>query len=153
MVTFGQGQKQKLNDLLKEAEKFHGHMGPFLVIGIRMGLVGVRELRTKKNKEELCATVMVKYSVPFSCVIDGIQVATNCTIGNKKLRLRSSSSGIAARFELQNEEQVTVRVNPTTFHRLKNKLLSKDLPPKEIQKLAQIVTSIPEEELFLIESK
>ena len=114
MVTFGQGQKQDLNDLLKEAEKFHGHMGPFLVIGIRMGLVGVRELGTKENKEELCATVMVKYSVPFSCVIDGIQVATNCTIGNKKLRLRRSSSGIAARFELQNGDQVAVKVNPTT---------------------------------------
>lgn len=153
MVKSGQGQKQDLNDLLWEAEKFHGHMGPFLVIGLRMGLIGIREMRTKHNKEGLRATVMLKYHVPFSCVIDGIQVVTNCTIGNKKLRIKRGSPDIATKFELQNRRQVTVRVNPATLNRLKNELLVEKSSPEKVRKLAEIIASMPEEELFIIEGK
>ena len=73
----------------------------------------------------------------------------NDIIGNRKLKLRSSS-GIAARFELQRGEQITVSVNPTAFERLKNELLSENVPPKEVRKLAHLVASMPEEELFII---
>ena len=147
-----QGGMEDLDVILRKAEDFHGHLGPFLALGVRMGLIGVRELRVKGNEEELRITVMLKYSVPFSCVTDGIQVATKCTIGNKKLKLKSFS-GIKAKFELQNKEQVTVIVNPTAFSRLKSKFLSEDLPPEEIRKLAHHVTSMPKEELFIIRRK
>jgi len=92
---------------------------------------------------------MLRNSVSFSCAIDGIQVATKCTIGNRKLRSRSSS-GIAVRFELQRREQVTVAVDPTAFERLKNELLSENVPPEEVRKLAYLLASMPEEELFII---
>ncbi len=147
-----QGGMEDLESILRKAEEFHGHLGPFLTLGVRMGLIGVRELRVKGNAEELRITAMLKYSVPFSCVIDGIQVATKCTIGNKRLKLKSSS-GIKAKFELQNKEQVTVIVNPTAFARLKSKLLSEDVPPEEIRKLAHHVASMPKEELFIIRRK
>ena len=104
MVTLEQDQIKELDVILRKAEEFHGHLGPFLVLGVRMGLIGVRELEAKGNQEKLHVTAMLRNSVPFSCVIDGIQVATKCTIGNKKLRLRSSPE-IAAKFELQNKEQ------------------------------------------------
>jgi formylmethanofuran dehydrogenase subunit E len=139
----------ELTPTIKKAADFHGHLGPFLVIGVRMGLIGVRELEVKGNDEMLHVTAMLKYSVPFSCVVDGIQVATKCTTGNRKLRLRSSS-GIAARFELQRGEQVTVAVDPTAFERLKNELLSENVPPEEVRKLAYLLASMPEEELFII---
>jgi len=137
---------------IKRAEGFHGHLGPFLVIGVRMGLIGARELEVKENSEKLRVTAMLEYSVPFSCVIDGIQVATKCTIGNQKLKL-IDSSGITVEFELQQREKVTVTVNPTTFNRLKNRLLSENVSQEETQKLAHMIASIPEEELFIIENK
>ena len=143
---------RELDIILRKAEEFHGHLGPFLVLGVKMGLLGVRELGAKEDAEKLRVTVMSKYSVPFSCVIDGIQVATHCTIGNRKLRLRFSSS-ISARFELQNGGQVTVRVNPATFGRLKNGLLAEESSPEEVRKLVEIIASMPEEELFIIEGK
>jgi hypothetical protein len=43
-------------------------------------------------------------------------------IGNRKLRLKSSS-GIAARFELQRGEGATFAVNPAAFEILKKELL------------------------------
>jgi formylmethanofuran dehydrogenase subunit E len=149
MVMSKQDRTEKLDAILKKAEEFHGHLGPFVTLGVRMGLIGLRELRVKRNEKKLRATAMLEYSVPFSCVIDGIQVATKCTIGNKKLRLRSSS-GITARFELQRGEQVTVAVNPAAFEELKNEFLVENVPPEEVRKLAQLVASMPEEELFII---
>lgn len=150
MATFK--QEHKLDTILKKAAEFHGHLGPFLVIGVRMGLIGVRELKAKENDNKLRVTAMLKYHVPFSCVIDGIQVATKCTIGNQKLKLIDSPE-IAAEFELQQREKVTVTVNPTTFSRLKNRLLSENVSQEETQKLASMIASMPEEELFTIENK
>jgi len=149
MIMSKQDRTEKLDATLKKAEEFHGHLGPFLTLGVRMGLIGIRELRVKRNEEKLRITAMLKYSVPFSCVIDGIQVATKCTIGNKKLRVKRSP-GITARFELQRGEQVTVAVNPAAFEELKKELLSENAPPEEVRQLAQLVTTMPEEELFII---
>jgi len=148
MTMLKQSTDKELMALLNKAADFHGHLGPFLVLGVRMGLIGVRELEAKENEEKLRVTVMSKYSVPFSCVIDGIQVATKCTIGNKKLRVKNSSE-IAAKFELQNGEQVTVKVNPATFNKLKNKL-PENISGEELRELADLVISMPEEELFIV---
>jgi len=143
-----QSMDTELISLIKKAADFHGHLGPFLVLGVRMGLIGFRELGAKDNAEELRVTVMSKHSVPFSCVIDGIQVATKCTIGNKKLRVRRSSR-IAAKFELQNKRWVSIAVNPVAFNKLKNDLHEK-VSRKGLRKLAQLVASMPEEELFIV---
>jgi len=149
LVMLKQDRMEKLNVTLNKAEEFHGHLGPFLALGVRMGLIGVRELGAKGNEEKLRVTAMLKDSVPFSCVVDGIQVATKCTIGNKKLRLRSSP-GIAAKFELPSRGQLTVKVNPAFFNKLKNELLLENVPSDELRQLAQLVASMPEEELFII---
>jgi len=149
--VFKQTSKQELATLVREAAEFHGHLGPFLVIGVRMGIIGLRELGIEKNDGSLRITAMLRDSVPFSCTIDGIQVATKCTTGNRKLKL-IDSQGIAAEFELLHREKLTVAVNPTTFNRLKNRLLE-DAPPEETQKLARMVASMPEEELFIVGRK
>jgi len=138
-----------LKNLIEEASDFHGHLGPFLVIGVRMGLIGLRELELKKGAEKLQVRALLKYSVPFSCVLDGIQVTTGCTLGNQKLTLKNSP-GIEAEFLLPNKKQVTVTVNQTTFNKLKNKLLSEKIPDHEIQELAQVMVSIPEKDLFVV---
>ena len=149
MVTPEQNKTRELNIILRKAEEFHGHLGPFLVLGVRIGLIGVRELGAKGNEEKLRVTVMSKFSVPFSCVIDGVQMATKCTIGNKKLEVKNSS-GIAAKLQLPKRQYISVTVNPAALSKLK-KDLPENVSSKELRELAQLVASMPEEELFIIE--
>ena len=151
-VTSKYNMTSEFKAIIEKAADFHGHLGPFLVLGVRMGLIGVRELGARGNDEHLRVTAMTRDSTPFSCIIDGIQVVTKCTIGNRKLKLIDSPE-IAAEFELQEGDKVTVTVNPTTFNRLRGSLLSENIPPEEVCKLAQMVASMPEEELFIIGSK
>ena len=62
----------KIDGILQKAVGFHGHLGPFLIIGVSMGLIGLRELETTPDNAKLCATISVNKVVPFSCVIDGV---------------------------------------------------------------------------------
>lgn len=147
-----QERKQELEEILEKAVDFHGHLGPFLVLGVRMGLLGIRELEAKKGNPKLRVTVMTKPSVPFSCVIDGIQAATKCTIGNRKLRLRNSPKKVSAKFQILEGNIVTVTLNPTKQEELE-KLLSKHVSFQEMEKIARNIISMPENELFKMKKK
>ncbi|MGQ9542839.1 MAG: formylmethanofuran dehydrogenase subunit E family protein [Candidatus Bathyarchaeia archaeon] len=76
--------------LLRRAKDFHGHMGPFLAIGVRAGFTGLQILNVGRGDPNVRATVWLRYSTPFSCVADGVQVSTGCTYGNKRLIIRDS---------------------------------------------------------------
>ena len=149
LATAEQGQKQGLEEILEKAVNFHGHLGPFLVLGIRMGLIGLRELRIERGNPKLRVTVMTKPSVPFSCVIDGIQAATICTVGNRKLKLRNSQKSILAKFQILQGNNVTVTLNLAKQEELK-KRLSKLASSQEMERIARNVISMPEKELFKV---
>jgi len=143
-------KEQDLDSIVREAVNFHGHLGPFLVIGVRMGLIGLRELKTTRGDPKLQATTILKRVVPFSCAIDGIQVTTQCTVGNGKLKLKNKPEIVSAIFKLKKERQVTVTLKSTKFEELKKSLPKDRQSYKNIQ-LAREIASSPEKELFTIE--
>ena len=136
-----------LTELIEKAADFHGHLGPFLVIGVRMGNTAERILNTNAMQlKKLEATVKIPLLTPFSCVLDGIQVTTHCTVGNQKLRIENSKE-ITVYFELQNSDRtLKVSVNPKIVEELMNEI-SKGSSNEE---LAQKIASMPENQLFTI---
>jgi len=138
-----------LTGKIAEATRFHGHLGPFLVIGVRIGIIGMRELGLRSNSDrKLRVAAHLKYSVPISCVLDGLQVTTGCTIGNQKLKLIDSPD-IEAKFTL-NGKELAVAVNHVAYNKLKSQLLSEKNSPKEVEHLARQIASMPEKDLFII---
>jgi formylmethanofuran dehydrogenase subunit E len=77
------------NGLLEGAVKFHGHLGPFLILGLRAGLIGTDYLG--KNYFELKATVETSPNPPRSCFIDGIQFTSGCTVGKGNIEIKASN--------------------------------------------------------------
>jgi len=136
---------------LERAKDLHGHLGPFLVIGVRAGLIGLKELQTRKENGDLSATASLTYSVPYSCILDGVQVTTGCTIGNKRLRFENSSN-FAISFENARGGMVTVSILPKALDELRQKL-GKDVPSEEVEKLAYAVASMAEGELFAVDKR
>ncbi|PIP20653.1 MAG: hypothetical protein COX40_03365 [Candidatus Omnitrophica bacterium CG23_combo_of_CG06-09_8_20_14_all_40_11] len=65
---------------LKEAEKFHGHLGPYLVLGILAGELALKKLRCRKYFD-LEIKVFGANKKPKSCLIDGLQLSTGATYG------------------------------------------------------------------------
>ena len=74
------------NDLLEGAMKFHGHLGPYLILGLKAGLIGVAHLG--KSYFGLRAVVETDGHPPRSCFIDGIQFASGCTTGKANLEAK-----------------------------------------------------------------
>ncbi|MGB9756432.1 MAG: formylmethanofuran dehydrogenase subunit E family protein [Candidatus Bathyarchaeales archaeon] len=134
---------EKLKLAMKDAEKFHGHLGPFLVLGVRMGETVKKILKTAN----LQVVAKLPLSTPFSCVLDGIQVATQCTIGNQKLKIENSSKEISADFQCaKTHKKLTITVNPKMTEALTKKL-SEGISNEE---LAWEIANTPENQLFIM---
>jgi formylmethanofuran dehydrogenase subunit E len=78
------------NEFLGRAVDFHGHLGPFLVLGLRAGLLGTHHLG--KSHFELKAGVETSARPPRSCFIDGVQFSSGCTTGKGNLEVRTGSN-------------------------------------------------------------
>lgn len=72
--------------LMPLAVRLHGHRGPFLAIGLRMGLLALRVLGSS-GFTRIAAEAYTGTEPPISCLVDGIQVATGCTAGKGNLKV------------------------------------------------------------------
>jgi formylmethanofuran dehydrogenase subunit E len=72
----------ELPEELKQLKRFHGHLGPFVVIGYRMGAIA-----RKKLEGRIEAVVYTGTKVPLSCIVDGIQFASSCTLGKGNISI------------------------------------------------------------------
>ena len=84
---------------LKEAIKFHGHMGPYLVLGILAGELALKKLRCKKYFG-LNVRVWEAHKKPKSCLIDGLQLSTGATYGKGNI---NKLNGSKMKIEFQNQ--------------------------------------------------
>ena len=65
--------------------QFHGHLGPAVVAGARMGMIGLKAVDAKGyfDIEVTCEGPLAK--PPQACFLDGVQVATGATMGKRTL--------------------------------------------------------------------
>lgn len=91
---------------LRQVARFHGHLGPMVVVGARMGMAGVHAIEAKGyfDVEVTCEGPFAK--PPGSCFLDGVQVTTGATLGKRAinaveaekivLRIRNTKTGKTA---------------------------------------------------------
>src|SRR2546421_2104922 len=82
---------------LADLQRFHGHLGVYVTLGLRMGEIGKRRFGHYKG---LHARVESQPEPPMRCVVDGIQFSSGCTMGKgnidrKSTRLNSSHDQIS----------------------------------------------------------
>ncbi|MCX5710376.1 MAG: formylmethanofuran dehydrogenase subunit E family protein, partial [Candidatus Omnitrophica bacterium] len=76
---------------LKEAVNFHGHLGPYLVLGLKAGEMALRKLGCKKYFG-LEVKVFGALKKPKSCFIDGLQLSTGATYGKGNIQKYKGNS-------------------------------------------------------------
>ena len=75
-----------LHAMVERGTLLHGHLGPFLVAGIRMGLLAL-SLLGSHGYFGLHAESEAGTKTPLSCLNDGIQIGSGCTAGKGNLRI------------------------------------------------------------------
>ncbi len=84
----------ELNEKIKGLVEFHGHLGPYLIIGFKMGELSNELLgkETGAGSGYLLKKAIVKTGTkpPMSCIIDGIQYISGCTLGKGNIEIIDS---------------------------------------------------------------
>jgi formylmethanofuran dehydrogenase subunit E len=129
---------------LEEAARFHTHLGPFLVVGLRMGRAVVRRLGEKPFSYRVRAhTGRVP---PYSCTVDGIQLATPCTTGNGCLEV--TEDRLMAVDAIGETEALRVALKKEIFDSIEN-----DCTEDDQEMFAMKLWEMSDEELFIVTSE
>lgn len=87
--------------LLEKAVRLHGHLGPFLVLGLKMSL-RAEEILGEKPSKCIVGTVNSK---PYLCAVDGVKAV----LGKAVIEVHEDD-GLAAKFRGANGGETTIRV-------------------------------------------
>lgn len=118
---------------LKEAIKFHGHLGPYLVLGILAGETALNKLKCKKYFG-LDVKVWGAKEKPKSCLIDGLQLSSGATYGKGNIqklngpaiKIEFSLREKKARLNLKLTENLIEKLRQAKTHQ-ESELLAKEL--------------------------
>ena len=90
---------------MKKIEEFHGHLGPYVVIGYRMGKIANEKLGLNPFSKK--AVVWTGKTPPLSCIVDGIQICSGCTFGKGNISIKNE--GIAkVEFSTDNGKHIQI---------------------------------------------
>ena len=98
-----------MKNTLRELEKFHGHLGPYVVLGYRMGQIANNTLG--KDAFSKKAIVWTGTKPPISCIIDGIQISSGCTLGKGNISIEQEGKPKAV-FSDNNGKSIEILLKP-----------------------------------------
>jgi len=103
---------------IKEAIAFHGHLGPYLILGLLAGEYALKKLGCRKHFGiEVEARGADKK--PKSCLIDGLQLSTGATFGKGNIR-KVKARGITVLFSSrESKKKIILSLKKELINRLK----------------------------------
>jgi len=125
-----------LNALIELGTKVHGHLGPFLVAGIRMGLLAL-ELLDSPGYFGIHAESDAGTKTPLSCLSDGVQIGSGCTTGKGNLTVTDAGQP-CVRFATDDRRSVEIAVRRDAMQQFRSMEIhaasawTKDLPREEL---------------------
>ena len=75
---------ESLSALLEKSTATHSHLCPRQILGVRMGLFGLRALGFEEPPANKRLLVIIETD---GCFADGLSAATGCTVGHRTLRV------------------------------------------------------------------
>lgn len=131
-----------MDEILKQIEKFHGHLGPYAVIGYKMGKIANEKL----GSDPFCkkAKVYTGTDPPVSCIIDGIQLSSSCTLGKGRISVEDKNLA-KAEFTSEKNKKLTIVLKPEI-----RKEIDTTLTQVNIIEYSEKIYAKSDEELFEI---
>jgi len=102
---------------INEAEEFHGHLGPYLILGILAGELAIKILKCKRYFG-LDVLVQGANKKPKSCLIDGLQLSTGATYGKGNIKKISGNNIVISIQNLKNNKKVKISLKEALIRRL-----------------------------------
>ena len=123
-------------------ERFHGHVGPYVVLGYRTGRLAIDRLGV--TAFGLRAEVRAGTRPPMSCYVDGVQLGSGCTLGKGNISTGDEET-VEAWFTSDDGDHLHVRTRPEVLDRLGPRL-----DPGDLQRTSEEFISMSDDDLFII---
>jgi formylmethanofuran dehydrogenase subunit E len=104
---------------LRKAIEFHGHLGPYLILGILAGELALKTLRCEKFFG-LDVKVWGANKRPKSCLVDGLQLSTGATYGKGNIHKFNSSEIKVFVCKLEDNKKIEISLKEDLINRLNN---------------------------------
>ena len=79
-------------DWWEAIERMHGHVGPWNVLGLRIGQAALREFDTEWGRHDLEIICYLPMRTPHTCMADGLVMGTGNCLGRLDVRLAEALS-------------------------------------------------------------
>jgi formylmethanofuran dehydrogenase subunit E len=130
--------------LLEKSALQHSHLCPRQILGVRMGLLGMKTLGFDEPPAKKRLLVIVETD---GCFADGVSAATDCTVGHRTLRVEDYGKTAAVFVDTVTGQ--AVRVAPALDIRQKACVYAPGEPRHYFAQM-QAYKIMPEEEMFTI---
>ena len=152
---------------LQKAAEFHGHLGPAVVIGARLGAAGLAAVQSE-GYFGIEVTCTGPFSTPpKSCMVDGLQLSTGATLGKRNLTIIDSDEFSVIIVNLKNGKSAILRPNKEILELAWSQLeddhddhedSSKSRPDpiasmKKVEAIARHIAELPCDQIMTIEMK
>src|SRR5271166_6678457 len=77
---------QEVETCLSRVLDYHGHLGPWAVIGYRVGERALKESGIPRSNKDLVVVHRCPAAVQYTCMLDGLHAATGASIGKLTLK-------------------------------------------------------------------
>ncbi|HDL85406.1 MAG TPA: formylmethanofuran dehydrogenase [Candidatus Acetothermia bacterium] len=104
--------------MIERGVHLHGHLGPFLVAGIRMGLLAL-ELLNSPGYFGIRVISETGNETPLSCLTDGVQIGSGCTTGKGNLRVNDAGQP-RVHFETADGRKVVITLRPEALENFRS---------------------------------
>ncbi len=129
---------------LEESTRIHGHLCPGQVLGVRMSLLGLREIRISDPRGKDKKNIMVFVELD-RCATDAVQSVTGCSLGHRTMKFMDYGKMAVSFLNLSTNYAVRI------VAREESKQKAKDYFPEIEDKYAAQLEAykiMPDEELF-----
>ena len=126
---------------------FHGHLGPYVVLGYRMGQLALKELHSDGHFG-LSAQVYSILAPPQSCLIDGVQLGSGCTLGKRNIQVEAYDGPAWAVFTSDQGKKITIRLRPEIPG-----LVKKNVDEIGVEAAGEALLIMDDQQAFILERK
>lgn len=133
-----------LADLLQKSASQHSHLCPRQILGVRMGLLGMKALGFDAPPPQKRLLVIVETD---GCFADGIIAATDCTVGHRTLRVEDYGKTAATFVDTATGQ--AVRIAPVLDIRQKAYAYAPNESRRYFAQM-QAYQIMPDEEMFTV---
>lgn len=146
------------DELLDESTRIHGHICAGQVIGVRMAMVGLREIDIHDPKDSQRKSLYVLVEID-RCATDAIQSVTGCCLGKRSLKwldygimaatFVNLTTGKAVRITAREESrELAKKYAPVVEGKYKQQLEAyRIMPEDELFKIEQVKITIPDKDM------